>query len=254
VSKTRLETFSDGVIAILITIMVLELRPPDHSAVDPYHDLTHAISSYILSFVVLAIYWNNHRHMMQLCTRVNGRILWANMNLLFWLSLIPFATAWISDPAGLTSHSAAVSERGTWAWTLGDLSDSGTSVNGRAPAAAERPLMFPRHQQWRPLVLRRRERLDLSAAVIADHAIARSPIHFIPDLADAVEKRDAQRHEKRLRYRPSSHVAHYGGNLTVTIIRYGKGTPSIRPGRYSHFMMESITAWSRSGIDRKTSA
>jgi hypothetical protein len=72
VSKTRLETFSDGVIAILITIMVLELRPPDHSAVDPYHDLKHAISSYILSFVVLAIYWNNHRHMMQLCTRVNG--------------------------------------------------------------------------------------------------------------------------------------------------------------------------------------
>jgi uncharacterized membrane protein len=107
VSKTRLETFSDGVIAILITIMVLELRPPDVSAVAPYHELKRAFPAYLLSFVVLAIYWNNHHHMLQLCTRVNGKIMWANMHLLFWLSLVPLGTAWISDPHGLTSVAAA---------------------------------------------------------------------------------------------------------------------------------------------------
>jgi uncharacterized membrane protein len=105
VGKTRLEMFSDGVIAILITIMVLELRPPtgEHG----YEELKHAFPAYVLSFFVLAIYWNNHHHMMQLCTRVNGRILWANMCLLFSLSLVPFATAWISDRDGITSQSAA---------------------------------------------------------------------------------------------------------------------------------------------------
>src|SRR5215467_288870 len=106
-SKTRLEMFSDGVIAILITIMVLELRPPNMSAAEPYRELRHAFPCYVLSFFVLAMYWNNHHHMMQLCSRVNGRIMWANMCLLFWLSLIPFTTAWLSEPAGVTSQAAA---------------------------------------------------------------------------------------------------------------------------------------------------
>jgi len=104
-SKARLEAFSDGVIAILITIMVLELRPPAEGVgIDKL--LKHALPAYVLSFVMLAIYWNNHHHMLHTVTHVNGKILWANSYLLFWLSLVPFATAWISDE--LTSWSAAV--------------------------------------------------------------------------------------------------------------------------------------------------
>jgi uncharacterized membrane protein len=101
VSKTRLEAFSDAVIAILMTIMVLELRPPILNDAGQPVDLTaigHALPSYVLSFIVVAIYWNNHHHMLHMCTHVNGRILWANMHLLFWLSLVPFVTAWISGP------------------------------------------------------------------------------------------------------------------------------------------------------------
>jgi uncharacterized membrane protein len=97
VSKGRLEAFSDGVIAILITIMVLELKVPhgaDWAAVAP---LRPVFLSYVLSFVYLAIYWNNHHHMIHTVRRVNGAILWANMHLLFWLSLIPFATGWSGD-------------------------------------------------------------------------------------------------------------------------------------------------------------
>jgi uncharacterized membrane protein len=94
---TRLEAFSDGVIAILITIMVLELKTPqghDWAAVRP---LLPVFCSYVLSFVFIGIYWNNHHHMIHMSTRVNGAVLWANLHLLFWLSLIPFATAWIGD-------------------------------------------------------------------------------------------------------------------------------------------------------------
>jgi len=96
-SKARLETFTDGVIAILITIMVLELRVPhgaDWSALRP---LVPLLLCYALSFIYLAIYWNNHHHMFQTVDRVNGRILWANMHLLFWLSLVPFATGWMGE-------------------------------------------------------------------------------------------------------------------------------------------------------------
>ena len=98
-SKTRLEAFSDGVVAILITIMVLELRPPVFSPTGQpdFHELRHTLPAYVLSFLVVAIYWNNHHHMLHLCTRVTCRILWANLHLLFWLSLIPFTTAWISS-------------------------------------------------------------------------------------------------------------------------------------------------------------
>ena len=94
-NKGRLEAFSDGVIAILITIMVLELRIPrgaDWAALKP---LIPVFLTYILSFIFLGIYWNNHHHMLQATERINGKILWANLHLLFWLSLIPFTTGWM---------------------------------------------------------------------------------------------------------------------------------------------------------------
>ena len=93
--KGRLEAFSDAVIAILITIMVLELRPPegaDWAALEP---VIPVFLTYVLSFIYLAIYWNNHHHLLQATTRVTGGVLWANFNLLFWLSLFPFTTGWM---------------------------------------------------------------------------------------------------------------------------------------------------------------
>lgn len=95
--KDRLAAFSDGVVAIIVTIMVLELKAPhsaDWSALIP---LAPTFASYALSFVYVAIYWNNHHHLLYAVSRVDGRVLWANMHLLFWLSLIPFATAWMAD-------------------------------------------------------------------------------------------------------------------------------------------------------------
>ena len=96
-TKNRLEAFSDGVIAIIITIMVLELRPPHETDLHALGPLIPVFASYVLSFVNLGIYWNNHHHMLQTCHRVNGAILWANMHLLFWLSLVPFTTAWMGE-------------------------------------------------------------------------------------------------------------------------------------------------------------
>ncbi len=93
----RLEAFSDGMIAIIITIMVLELKVPEGASVDDLAPLTPVFLSYVLSFVYLAIYWNNHHHMTHTVHRVTGSILWANMHLLFWLSLIPFATGWMGE-------------------------------------------------------------------------------------------------------------------------------------------------------------
>jgi uncharacterized membrane protein len=93
--KARMETFSDGVIAILITIMVLELRSPAGATADDLAKRLPEFLTYVLSFVYLGIYWNNHHHMLQATHRINGGILWANLHLLFWLSLIPFFTAWM---------------------------------------------------------------------------------------------------------------------------------------------------------------
>src|ERR1700730_8787496 len=94
-SKTRLEAFSDGVIAILITIMVLELHSPAGADVDALAGLLPQLALYLLSFVMLGIYWNNHHHLLHATTHVNGTALWANLHLLFWLSLVPFATKWL---------------------------------------------------------------------------------------------------------------------------------------------------------------
>ena len=93
----RLEAFSDGVLAILITIMVLELRVPHGTDVAALRPLLPVLISYVLSFIYLGIYWNNHHHMLHVTERVTGGILWANLHLLFWLSLVPFVTAWMGE-------------------------------------------------------------------------------------------------------------------------------------------------------------
>ena len=101
--KSRLEAFSDGVIAILITIMVLELHAPHGNDWSALGAAVPSLLTYLLSFVFLGIYWNNHHHMLQATEQINGATLWANLHLLFWLSLIPFATGWMDD-----SRNAAV--------------------------------------------------------------------------------------------------------------------------------------------------
>jgi uncharacterized membrane protein len=93
----RLEAFSDGVLAIIITIMVLELKVPHEPTWHALGDSTTGLVTYLLSFVYIGIYWNNHHHMLQLCERVSGGVLWANLHLLFWLSLLPFTTGWMDE-------------------------------------------------------------------------------------------------------------------------------------------------------------
>jgi uncharacterized membrane protein len=95
--KSRLEAFSDGVIAILITIMVLELKVPHGEGIETLRPLIPVFLSYVLSFVYLGIYWNNHHHMLHTCHKVTGPMLWANLHLLFWLSLVPFVTGWMGE-------------------------------------------------------------------------------------------------------------------------------------------------------------
>jgi len=94
-TRNRMEAFSDGVIAIIITIMVLELRAPHEASLAALQPLVPVFLSYVLSFIFLGIYWSNHHHLLHAVEHVNGRILWANLHLLFWLSLVPFVTAWM---------------------------------------------------------------------------------------------------------------------------------------------------------------
>jgi uncharacterized membrane protein len=105
--KARLEAFSDGVLAIIITIMVLELKVPHGESLRALEPLIPVFLSYVLSFVYIGIYWNNHHHMLHACQKVTGPILWANLHLLFWLSLTPFATAWMGE-----NHFAAAPSAG----------------------------------------------------------------------------------------------------------------------------------------------
>ena len=102
-STTRLEAFTDGVLAIIITIMVLELKVPHGTGIEVLRPLVPVLASYVLSFVYIGIYWNNHHHLLQACHRVTGSVMWANLHLLFWLSLIPFTTGWMGE-----NHFAAV--------------------------------------------------------------------------------------------------------------------------------------------------
>jgi TMEM175 potassium channel family protein len=95
--KGRLEAFSDGVIAVIITIMVLELKVPQGTDWAALRPVLPVFCSYVLSFVYVAIYWNNHHHMLQACSKVNGRVLWANLHLLFWMSLVPVVTGWMGQ-------------------------------------------------------------------------------------------------------------------------------------------------------------
>jgi len=106
--KNRLEAFSDGVLAIIITIMVLELRPPHETTLAALLSMTPVFMSYTLSFVFIAIYWNNHHHLLHTAKQINGSIMWANMHLLFWLSLVPFATAWMGESLATAAWPAAV--------------------------------------------------------------------------------------------------------------------------------------------------
>jgi uncharacterized membrane protein len=99
-SRGRLEAFSDGVMAIIITIMVLELRPPAGGEWADLHHLWPKFLAYLMSFVYLGIYWNNHHHLLHLVDRISGGIMWANLHLLFWLSLVPFTTAWLGEHGG----------------------------------------------------------------------------------------------------------------------------------------------------------
>lgn len=99
-STSRLEAFSDGVLAIIITIMVLELRPPEGTDLGDLRPIIPLFLAYILSFVFLAIYWNNHHHLLHATKRVSAGIMWANTHLLFWLSVIPFSTSWMSEHPG----------------------------------------------------------------------------------------------------------------------------------------------------------
>ena len=101
--KTRLEAFSDGVIAVIITIMVLELKAPQGEGIEALTALAPTFLSYVLSFIYVGIYWNNHHHMLHAAHKVSGAMLWANLYLLFWLSLIPFATNWMGE-----SHAASI--------------------------------------------------------------------------------------------------------------------------------------------------
>jgi uncharacterized membrane protein len=96
-SKGRMEAFSDAIVAIIITIMVLELRVPEGTEWSALRPLVPAFISYVLSFVYLGIYWNNHHHLLQAASHVNGAVLWTNLHLLFWLSVIPFVTGWMGE-------------------------------------------------------------------------------------------------------------------------------------------------------------
>ena len=102
-STGRLEAFSDGVLAIIITVMVLELRPPDGPDFSDLHGSATSLLTYLLSFVYIGIYWNNHHHLFQICKTIDGSVLWANLHLLFWLSLYPFTTAWMDEHFGKAS-------------------------------------------------------------------------------------------------------------------------------------------------------
>jgi len=93
----RLEAFSDGVIAVIITIMVLDLRPPHGTELASLREIVPTLAAYVLSFAFIGIYWNNHHHLLRAAPRIDGRAMWANLHLLFWLSLVPFTTAWLGE-------------------------------------------------------------------------------------------------------------------------------------------------------------
>jgi uncharacterized membrane protein len=137
-SKGRLEAFSDGVIAIIITIMVLELRPPHGASLENLQPLIPTFLSYLLSFALLGTYWNNHHHLLQAAKLIDARCLWANLHLLFWLSLIPFGTAWVGDttfaPTPVATYGAVLLLAGFAYYLLVRML---ISAHGQPPALAD---------------------------------------------------------------------------------------------------------------------
>jgi len=125
VNKQRLEAFSDGVIAIIITVMVLEMKVPHGTAWVDLRPLIPVFVSYALSFLFLGIYWSNHHHLCQAIRRVDGRTLWANLHLLFWLSLIPFVTSWMGE------HRLPGGQR-TMLWIMRNMPSSSATILDRA--------------------------------------------------------------------------------------------------------------------------
>ena len=137
-SKGRLEAFSDGVLAIIITIMVLELKVPHEATLNVLVELGPVFGSYVLSFVIIGTYWNNHHHTLQAAKMIDGRALWANLFLLFWLSLFPFATAWMGEnsfAAGPTAIYGVVQLMAALAYTV--LLFALASVPGQPPELRE---------------------------------------------------------------------------------------------------------------------
>jgi uncharacterized membrane protein len=106
VNKARLEAFSDGVLAIILTIMVLDLHVPRDGALASLAPVAPVLASYAMSFVYIGIYWNNHHHLLHAAKRIDGLVMWANLHLLFWLSLVPFATGWLGDHLGVAAPTA----------------------------------------------------------------------------------------------------------------------------------------------------
>jgi uncharacterized membrane protein len=134
VHKTRLEAFSDGVLAIIITIMVLEMKVPHGETIETLRPLLPVFLCYVLSFLYVGIYWNNHHHMLQAARHVTGGVLWANLHLLFWLSLLPFVTGWMGEnhfaPLPSALYGAVLFMAGTAYWIL-----SRTIVAAEGPAS-----------------------------------------------------------------------------------------------------------------------
>jgi len=131
--KGRLEAFSDGVLAIIITIMVLELEAPEGATLDALAPLAPSLLSYVLSFIYVGIYWNNHHHLLQASRRVTGSVLWANLHLLFWLSLLPFATRWMGNnhlaPLPTMAYGAVLLASAVAYWLLQRVSSPPTAAN-----------------------------------------------------------------------------------------------------------------------------
>ena len=135
--KERLLAFTDGVIAVIITIMVLEMKVPQDASLGSLRSVIPVFLSYVLSFVYVAIYWNNHHHFFHLVRRVNGGMLWANINLLFWVSLVPFATGWMGSSIGLIKKEKPMDTNA--AVTLKErLAGRVARYAGRAPSTAQR--------------------------------------------------------------------------------------------------------------------
>jgi uncharacterized membrane protein len=141
--KSRMEAFSDGVIAIIITIMVLEMKVPHGDRLDALVPIVPVFLSYAISFLYVGIYWNNHHHMLHAATKVSGKVLWANLHLLFWLSLLPFATGWMGEnhfaawPSALYGFVLLMAAGAYWVLQETLIASAGTSSTLRAALGSD---------------------------------------------------------------------------------------------------------------------